>query len=62
MLENIIFYLGKNDYIYPQLKKHSLCNNGYIGQVVKARSVNKKGALSVCSKILLQINAKLRGC
>ena len=61
MLENIIFYLGKNDYIYPQLKKHSLCNNGYISQVVKARSVNKKGALSVCSKILLQINAKLGG-
>ena len=56
-----IFYLGKNDYIYPQLKKHSLCNNGYISQVVKARSVNKKGALSVCSKILLQINAKLGG-
>ena len=56
-----IFYLGKNDYIYPQLKKHSLCNNGYISQVVKAKSVQKKGALSVCSKILLQINAKLGG-
>ena len=56
-----VFYLGKNDYIYPQLKKHSLCNNGYISQVVKAKSVQKKGALSVCSKILLQINAKLGG-
>ena len=57
----VIFLLGKNDYIYPQLKKHSLCTNGYVSQVVKVRSIQKKGAMSVCSKILLQINAKLRG-
>ena len=57
----VVFLLGKNDKIYPQLKKHSLCKNGYVSQVVKARSIQKKGAISVCSKILLQINAKLGG-
>ena len=58
----VIFLLGKNDKIYPKLKKHSLCQNGYVSQVVKARSIQKKGgAMSVCSKILLQINAKLGG-
>ena len=57
----VIFLLGRNDYIYPQLKKHSLCTNGYVSQVVKTRSIQKKGSMSVCSKILLQINAKLRG-
>ena len=56
-----VFLLGRNDRIYPQLKKHSLCQNGYVSQVVKARSIQKKGAISVCSKILLQINAKLGG-
>ena len=57
----VVFLLGKNDYLYPQLKKHSLCQNGYVSQVVKVKSIIKKGALSVCSKILLQINAKLGG-
>ena len=57
----VVFLLGKNDRIYAQLKKHSLCTNGYVSQVVKARSIQKKGAMSVCSKILLQINAKLGG-
>ena len=56
-----VFLLGRNDKIYPQLKRHSLCQNGYVSQVVKARSIQKKGAISVCSKILLQINAKLGG-
>ena len=56
-----VFLIGRNDYIYPQLKKHSLCKSGYVSQVVKAKSIQKRGALSVCSKILLQINAKLRG-
>ena len=56
-----VFLLGKNDRIYAQLKKHSLCKNGYVSQVVKAKSLQKKGAMSVCSKILLQINAKLGG-
>ena len=56
-----VFFLGYNDRIYPELKKHSLCTNGYVSQVVKAKSIQKKGAMSVCSKILLQINAKLGG-
>ena len=57
----VVFLLGKNDKIYGQLKKHSLCKNGYVSQVVKARSIQKKGVMSVCSKILLQLNAKLGG-
>ena len=57
----VVFLLGRNDKIYTQLKKHSLCKNGYVSQVVKASSIRKKGAMSVCSKILLQINAKLGG-
>ena len=57
----VVFLLGKNDKIYPQLKKHSLCKNGYVSQVVKAKSIQKKGAMSICSKILLQLNAKLGG-
>jgi len=57
----VVFLLGKNDRIYPKLKKHSLCQNGYVSQVVKAASMKKKGVMSVCSKILLQINAKLGG-
>ena len=35
--------------------------NGYVSQVVKAKTIQKKGAMSICSKILLQINAKLGG-
>ena len=57
----IVFLLNaKNDGMYPKLKKHSLCTNGYVSQVIKTNSFNKN-AMSVCSKILLQINAKLRG-
>ena len=67
-----IFLLNRNDSIYPLLKKHSLCNNGYISQVVKVNSLYKKNKgykidyktpvdLSVCSKIILQINSKLSG-
>jgi aubergine-like protein len=58
----VVFLLGRNDdNLYAKLKKHSICKNGYVSQVVKTRSIRKKGALSVCSKILLQINAKLGG-
>ena len=57
----VVFLLGRNDYLYPQLKKHSLCQNGYVSQVIKVKSIQRKGAMSVCSKILLQINAKLGG-
>ena len=55
-----LFLLDRNDKIYKQLKIHSLCTQGYISQVVKVNSLNKN-PLSVCSKILLQINAKLSG-
>ena len=56
-----IFLLGKNTKIYNDLKRHSLCNNGYVSQIVKAKSLKSKGMMSTCSKILLQINAKLGG-
>ena len=56
-----IFLLGKNTKIYNELKKHSLYNNGYVSQIVKAKSLKSKGMMSTCSKILLQINAKLGG-
>ena len=53
-------FLIEKDYYYKDLKKHSLCTNGYVSQVVKVKSL-QKNAMSVCSKILLQINAKLNG-
>ena len=56
-----LFLLAENSYIYPKLKMHSLCTNGYISQVVKVDTLYKKGIMSICSKILLQINAKLGG-
>ena len=55
-----LFLLDRNDRIYRTIKIHSLCRQGYVSQVVKVASL-KKNALSVCSKILLQINAKLSG-
>ena len=59
----VVFLMGKNDdKLYTKLKKHSICKNGYVSQVVKVKSIrNSKGLMSVCSKILLQINAKLGG-
>ena len=56
----VVFLLDRNDYIYKDIKIHSLCKIGYISQVVKVSSL-KKNSLSVCSKILLQINSKLSG-
>ena len=56
-----VIYLIKNNKIYNDLKKHSLCKNGYVSQVVKTTSLKAKGMMSICSKILLQINAKLGG-
>ena len=56
-----LFLLDRNDIIYSTLKYYSLCEHGYISQVVKVSSLHNKNALSVCSKILLQINAKLSG-
>jgi aubergine-like protein len=55
-----VFLLDKNDKIYKTIKIYSLCIDGYVSQVVKVNSL-KKNALSVCAKILLQINAKLSG-
>ena len=57
----VIFLLGKNTKVYNALKKHSLCTNGYVSQIVKVKSLTSKGMMSICSKILLQINAKLGG-
>lgn len=56
----IVYLLDRNDHFYPAIKQHSLCNNGYVSQVIKTKSL-RKNAMSVCSKILLQINAKLQG-
>ena len=56
----VVFLLDRNDFIYKKLKTHSLCHTGYVSQVIKVSSL-KKNAMSVCSKILLQINAKLSG-
>ena len=56
-----IFLLGKNCNIYTQLKKNSLCKNGYVSQVVRVKTIQKKNAIRVYSNILLQINTKLGG-
>ena len=58
-----VFLIGNNDDdLYRRLKIHSICKNGYVSQVIKVRSINNpKRAMSICSKILLQINAKLGG-
>jgi hypothetical protein len=37
----VVFLLDRNDYIYSKLKKHSLCTNGYISQVIKVKSLKK---------------------
>ena len=55
-----VFLLDKNDRIYTPIKKASLCTCGYISQVVKVSSLGRN-EMSVCSKIILQINAKLSG-
>lgn len=63
----VMFILNKRtNQLYSELKKHSLCSNGYISQVIKLESLNralkgKKGPDSYFSKILLQINNKLGG-
>ena len=57
----LVVFLINDEYLYPDLKWHSLCEKGYISQVVKNSTINKKGLMSICSKILLQINAKLGG-
>jgi hypothetical protein len=56
----VVFLLDRKDNFYKDLKIHSLCNNGYVSQIVKFNSL-KRNSMSVCSKILLQINSKLSG-
>ena len=64
----VLFILNKRtDKLYKDLKKHSLCQNGYISQVIKLESLHRaiksrRGPDSYFSKILLQINNKLGGC
>ena len=57
----VVFLIDKQDFIYKELKRHSLCQNGYVSQVVKTQTLKRKGAMKVCSKILIQINSKLGG-
>ena len=64
----VIFLLDKEtNYLYTELKKHSLCDNGYISQVIRGDNIykllkNKRKLYNYFSKILLQINNKLGGC
>jgi hypothetical protein len=56
----VLFFLDRNDFLYKDLKKHSLSEKGYVSQVVKTNSI-RKNIMSVCSKILIQLNNKLGG-
>ena len=58
---DFVLFLINDETIYPELKKHSLIECGYVSQVVRTKSIKKKGLMSVCNKILLQINSKLGG-
>ena len=57
----VVYLLDYKDNFYKELKVHSLCNNGYVSQIVKFSSLDRSHMMSVCSKILLQINSKLSG-
>lgn len=58
----VVFLLDRYlENLYKEIKKHSLTNAGYRSQVIKPESL-QKNAMSVASKILLQINYKLGGC
>ena len=59
--KTLVLFLINDENIYAAIKKHSLCKNAYISQVVKNSTVMKKGLISICSKILLQVNSKLGG-
>ena len=56
-----VVFIINNENLYPTLKKYSLCKNGFISQIIKSNTINKSGLMSICSKILLQINSKLGG-
>lgn len=58
----VVFILDKYlENLYKDIKSHSLTYMGYRSQVIKPESLHKN-AMSVASKILLQINYKLGGC
>jgi len=56
----IIFLINDKNNVYPEIKKHSLCKNTYVSQVIKTNNF-RRNILKICSKILLQINSKLGG-
>ena len=56
-----VVFIINNENLYPTLKEYSLCKNGFISQIIKSNTINKSGLMSICSKILLQINSKLGG-
>ena len=58
---SLVLFLINDESLYPDLKWHSLCEKGYISQVVRSSTIGKKGLMSICSKILLQMNSKLGG-
>ena len=45
----LVLFLVNDEFIYAAIKKHSLCKNGYISQVVKNSTINKKGLIIICS-------------
>ena len=62
----VIFYISeKNNDLYNELKKFSLCDKGYVSQVIKFEKYQdmryKKKQASYISNILMQINCKLGG-
>ena len=56
----VIFLINDKNNVYPEIKKHSLCKNTYVSQVIKTNNF-RRNILKICSKILLQINSKLGG-
>ena len=57
-----LFLLGENNKeLYPKLKANSLDKNGFVSQVVKVDTLYDNHIMSICSKILLQLNYKLGG-
>ena len=60
----VLFLIDNNkESFYSQLKINSLCEVGYISQVIRLDKLKKKNLnnLSIYSKILLQLNSKLGG-
>jgi len=58
----VVFVLDRfSEHLYKKLKTHSLCTAGYQSQCIRAESL-RKNAMSVASKLLLQMNYKMGGC